>query len=102
MAWRNGETAKVRRVFFWLLIAALTVALVIFSLPFLEGVPLMVLWAAQAPWPLQPWGVVLWLIGLAIFLAPVIAVWLVFREQAARAVTRMRSWIRLQSRSRAR
>jgi hypothetical protein len=37
---------------------------------------------------------VLWLICLVIALAPVIAVWLVFREQAERAVNKVRSLIR--------
>jgi len=82
----------VRRAFFWLLIAALTVALVMFCLPFLEGIPILVLWAAEGPW--QPWGIVVWLICLVIALAPVIAVWLVFREQADRAVRKVRSLIR--------
>lgn len=82
------------RAFFWLMIAALTVALVILSFPFVESILGLVMVVAQAPWPWQPWGVVLWLICLVIALAPVIAVWLVFREQAERAVNKVRSLIR--------
>ena len=89
---RAAKCGKVRRAFFWLLITALTVALVIFCLPFLEGIPILVLVAAQAPW--RPWGIVVWLICLVIALAPVIAVWLVFREQAERAVSNVRALIR--------
>jgi hypothetical protein len=82
------------RAFFWLLIAALTVTLVILSLPFLESILGLIMVAAQASWPWQPWGVMLWLICLVIALAPVIAVWLVFREQAKRAMNKVRSLIR--------
>jgi hypothetical protein len=72
----------VYKVFAWTLIAALSVVLIILSVPFLDGVPLLAVLAVSGPW--KPWGIVFWLFLLLLSLAPVISVWLIFRSGRAK------------------
>ena len=68
-----------RRVLFWTIIAALAALLAFLAVPFLEGIPVVLLAAIEMPW--KPLGVLIGLLALAISLAPVAAVWLVFRNR---------------------
>ncbi|MFY9665528.1 MAG: hypothetical protein WCB01_05730 [Candidatus Cybelea sp.] len=68
-----------RRVLFWTIIAALATLLAFLAVPFLEGIPIVLLAAIEMPW--QPLGVFAGLLALAISVAPVVAVWLVFRKR---------------------